>query len=125
MSRRLHRTVVVTVVAVRVVQVSVHQVIGMVSVRHAFVAAAGTVLVRLGVPAAIMGGGTARRVGRVHLKPMFFHPGLGLMMHVAVVQVIDMAFVLDTGVAAAGRMLVGVTGVRGRSGRHGSISYVN
>jgi hypothetical protein len=59
-SRNLDLAVVVAVVAVRVVQVAVHQVIDVVAVRHGLVAAARAVLVALVVLAA----GVLRRAGR-------------------------------------------------------------
>ena len=60
-SRHLHLAVVVAVVAVRVVQVAVHQVIDVVAVRHRLVAAARAVAVALVVLAAVVAAACSRR----------------------------------------------------------------
>jgi hypothetical protein len=117
--------VVVAVIAMRMVQVAVHHVIRMVAMRHRFMAAAGAVLVRAGMPAAIVFGGAGRRVGGVHLQPVFLHAGAALVVQVAVVQVINVAVMLDAGMPTTRSVLVGVTGVSGWSGRHGSTSFLS
>ena len=62
-SRQLNRPVIVAVVAVRIVQVAVYQVVGMVAVRDGLVAAAGAMLVTFLVTAAIMTWRASRWVG--------------------------------------------------------------
>jgi hypothetical protein len=102
----LHLAVVVAVVAVRVVQVAVDQVVGVVAVRHRFVAAAGTVAVALVVTAAGVLRGAIGRVGRADLDRMALDAAFAHVVQVAVVQVIDVVAVLDGGVAAGWAMLV-------------------
>jgi hypothetical protein len=105
--------VVVTVVAVRVVQVTVDQVVGMVAVRHLLVATAGAVLMAGVVTATIMLGRAARGVGRVHLQLMLLDVAARGVMQVAVVQVIGVVAVAEGRVAAAGAVLVRVSLVMG------------
>ncbi len=113
----LHLAVVVAVAAVRVMQVALHQVIGMVAVRHGFMAAARAVLVGLVMAAA----GVFRRalagILLAHGQLVLFHVLALDVVQVAVVQVIDMAVMLDCGVPAAGAVLMVVVGVGG-TGRH-------
>jgi hypothetical protein len=105
--------VIVAVSIVWVVQVAVHQVIGVVAVRHSFVAAARAVLVRLGVSAAVVAGSAIRRVSCVDRQSVLLHPAAGVVVQVAVVEVIDVPFVLDAGVPAAGAVLVRVIRMSG------------
>jgi len=83
--------VVVAVVAVRVVQVALHQVIDVIAVRDRRVAAIRAVLVALVVVAAIVLGSAAGRVRRVDRQGVVFNFAAGLVVQVAVVQVIDVA----------------------------------
>jgi hypothetical protein len=71
--------------AVRVVQMPVDQVVHMVAVRHCFMAATGTMLVVLGVLATIMAGRTRCRVPRGYRDAVFFHTGCRRVVQVAVV----------------------------------------
>ncbi len=94
-------------VAVRMVQVIANQVVEMIAVRHHFMPASGAVTMLTIVTAAGMLRGAAVRIPRVHRNHMFNDAAIRLlMMQVAVVQEIDMAVMLDRGVAAAGSMLV-------------------
>jgi hypothetical protein len=104
--------VVVAVVAVRMVQVPVDQVIDMIAVRDRFVAAAGAVLMGFVMLSAIVAGRAIAGVGAVHFQPMFFDPALAYVMQVAVVQVVDMVVVLDRGMAAILAVLVSVSFVK-------------
>jgi hypothetical protein len=103
--------VVVAVVAVGVVQVPVHQVIDVVAVRHRLVAAAGAVAVVLRVLAAVVGGGAARGVVGADRQGVFLHPAGAGVVKVPVVQVIDVALVVNAGVPAPGPVLVVVARV--------------
>ena len=78
--RKLHRPVVIAVVAMRMVQVAVDQVIDVVAVRHRFVAAFRPVSVVLGMAAACMLRRALGRVACIYGQRVFFHPTpLGVM----------------------------------------------
>ena len=110
-------------VAVRVVQVAIDKVIDVVAMRHRFVAAAGAVDVSGFVAAAgavymsrfvavaVMIWGADVRVGGADGDAVFIDVVAVRMVQVAIVQVIDVAFVFDGGVAAASAVLVRVVGV--------------
>jgi hypothetical protein len=101
----------VAVVAVGMVQVAVHQVIGMVAVRHGFVTAAGTVTVTLIVSTAVMGRRAVAGIGSTHRQHVLVHMVALNVVQVPVMQVVCMAVVLDGGMAAAGAVLVAVVRV--------------
>jgi hypothetical protein len=65
--------VIVTVVAVEVVQVALHQVIDVISMGHCLVAAVGPVLVRFFMPVALVVRRASFRIRRVHLQAMVIH----------------------------------------------------
>ena len=73
----MHRSVIVTVVAMRVVSVAVHKIINMVPVRHGGMATVLAVNVAGGLPASTM----ARRA-YVHGDDMVLRVGAVDMMHV-------------------------------------------
>ena len=103
-----HGTVVVAVVAVRMVQVAGHQVVHMVAVRHGFVTATGAV----DVLPIVTGAGVLRRAsGRVlavHFQGVLVAMVAVRVVQVAVVQVIDVPGMLDGRVAAISAVLVRV-----------------
>jgi hypothetical protein len=88
-----NRAVVVAVVAVGMVQAAVDQVIDMVAVRHFFVAATL-------VLAVTRRRGTMVRVRRVHGQSVFVIMVIVRGVQTAIVQVIDVAVMLDARVAA-------------------------
>ena len=93
---------------VRMVQPPVHQIVGVVTVRHRLVAAVRTVLVVGLVPAVVL---AVRAVGGItgaNLQAVFFYhvAFAGRMVQVAVVQVVHMVAVLDGSVAAVGTVFV-------------------
>jgi hypothetical protein len=99
--------VVVAVAVVGVVQVTVHQVAGVVAVGHGFVAAVGTVDVALFVTRADVAGGASGRILVRHFDAVMLHAGSRAgMMKMAVMQVIHMVIVLDGRVAAILAVLV-------------------
>ena len=102
---------VVAVVAVRVVQVAIDEVVDVVAMRHRFVAAAGAVHVSRFVAAAVVFRRAGVRVGGTDGDDVFVNVVAMRVMQVAVVQVINVAFVLDGGVAAVRAVLVVVVGV--------------
>lgn len=108
---------IVAVIAVRMVQVAVHQVIDMIAVRNCLVAAAGAVPVAFFVMAAVM---TRRATGRVRAadcQGMLLDAAGSHVVQMPVVQVIDVAFVPDRRVTAARAVLMSVIGVMSSQGQ--------
>jgi hypothetical protein len=103
----LDPAVVITVVAVGVVQVAVDEVIHVVTVRHRLVAAARPMTMGGLVPVA-EAGGAVRRVLAVDLEAVLVDMVAMGMMQTAVVQIVGVAVVLHCRVAAVRTMLVGV-----------------
>jgi hypothetical protein len=103
--------VVVAVLAVRMVQVPIHEVIDVLAVRDRFVAAAGAVVMPLLMSAAIVFRSASIRVGRVDAQLVFLNNAAFLMMQMSIVQVVDMVVVDDSRVAAVGTVLMGVIAV--------------
>ena len=108
-STRLQRAVIVAVVAVWVVKVTIHEIIGMIAVRDGLVAAVGTMPVSGLVSPAIVVGGAFGRISSVHLEPVIIHMTLVRMMHVPVVKVVGVSIVQNSGVTAAGSVLMRMT----------------
>ena len=102
---------VVAVVAVRVVQVAIDEVIDVVAMRHRFVAAAGAMHVAGFVAVAVVVRGADVRVGGADGDAVFIDVVAVRVVQVAVVQVINVAFVFDGGVTAIRAVLVFVVGV--------------
>ena len=103
----LDRTVIVAVVAVLVVQAAVYDVVGVVAMRHGFVAAAfavnmaGTGLHRV----------AAVGVGGVYIEAVLVVVAVVLVVQVAVMDVVDVVAVFDRGMAAAFAVNVLVVGM--------------
>jgi hypothetical protein len=83
------------------VQVSVDQVIGVVPVRHGFVAAARTVSMHGVVPAAAMLRRAAIGVGRAHLDDVLVHVIFMRVMEMTIMKIVDVAVVSNRGVTTA------------------------
>jgi hypothetical protein len=105
----LNRPVVIAVAAMRMVQMVVYQVVGVVAVRHRFVPALRTVLVPLDMSPAIVLRRTSRCVRGIHGEAMLLNTATAHVVEMPIVQVIDMAIVLDGRVPATGAVLVIVT----------------
>jgi hypothetical protein len=104
----LHLAVIVAMALAGVVQVTVYQVIDVITVGDRFMAAAGAVLMALRVAATGVRGCASGGIGCGHGDLVLFDAVLAHVVHMAVVQVIDVAVVLNAGVAAAGAVLVAV-----------------
>jgi hypothetical protein len=100
--------VIVAVIAVRMMQMPVHEVIDMIAVRDCSMATIGAVLVSGFVALAAVLGSAIGRVGRAYGQGMLLHLGALDVVQVAILQIIDMALVYDAGVAAIWAMLVRV-----------------
>ena len=91
---------IIAMVAVRMVQVAVDEVIDVIAVRDRLMAAAGAVYVVLRMPAArVLRRAVARILDR-YVQSVFLDLAPLGVVQVAVVQVIDVIAVLDRGVAA-------------------------
>jgi len=97
---------VVAVVAMLVVQVTFHQIVHMVAVGNRLMATTRPVTMALVMPLARVAGGAGVGIGGAHLDRVLFHATLGLVVQVAVMQVVDMIAVLHRGVPAACAVLV-------------------
>jgi hypothetical protein len=88
-------------VAVRVMQAPVHQIIDMVAVRHGLVAAVRAVTVSGIVAGGVILGIAAIRIDVTHRDRVLICPAALAVFKAAVIEIIDMAFMLDGEVAAA------------------------
>jgi hypothetical protein len=100
--------VIVAVRAVRVVEMSIHQVINMVAMGHRVMAAAWAVAVLLIVGAALMVRRAPVVVGSSHFDDMLIDMPLMGMMEMPVVQVVHMISMLDGDMPAVGAVAVGM-----------------
>jgi hypothetical protein len=105
-SGQLHRAVVVAMIAMRMMQPSAHEVIDVITMGHGCVSAGCPMLVRAArLRRALHGIGGVDRDG-VFVDMIFVR-----VMEVAVVEIIDVAFMADRRMPAVGTMLVGVVGM--------------
>lgn len=117
-------TVVVAVIAVRVVKMVGDAIVDVVTVRHRLMAAARTVHMARLMSTATMVGSAAIGVLARYLDHMLVDMILVRVVEVTVVQIVYVATVAHGGVSAAWRMLMRMVGVRwGRAGRHGIVSF--
>jgi hypothetical protein len=92
---------IVAVIAVRMVEPTVHNVIDVISVRHRLVTTTGAVHVAVAVMN-VASARTSRRILFGHLEGVFFDTAVGiLVMQVAVVNKIDVIAMADLGVTTA------------------------
>jgi hypothetical protein len=94
--------VIVAVASVRVMQVAVDQIIGMVTVWHLLMTAIGAVRVAFRVRVAGMVGSASVGIGRIDRKPMLIRMRSMRGMKVSIVEIVGVAFVVD-GDMTAGR----------------------
>ena len=109
---------VVAVVAVRVMQMAVHQIANVIAVWHGLVAAVRPVDVGFIVAATVVVGRATVRVLVRDLDDMFVYVVLMRMVEVTIVNVINMIAMLHGGVAAVRTMRVRVVFVMGKIAGH-------
>ena len=97
---------IVTVSAVRVVQMTIHQVINMVAMRHGFMTAVGTVSVGFRMAGAAVVGRAFLGIRRSYFNLMIVHMIAVSVMQVAIVKVIRVAVVFYDDVSAVWAMHV-------------------
>jgi hypothetical protein len=95
---------VVTVPIVRVMKVAVNQIIHMIPVRDAFVPATGPMLMCRLMPGTLVVGRAALGIGCSDVKHMLVDMFAMHVVHMSVVEVIDMAIMNDSGMPALGAM---------------------
>ena len=102
-------------IAVRMVKVSVHDVIDVIAMRNCFMSTAGAVDVIGVVSCAGMSGSTTTGIVVAHLDRVFFDLAvLADVMEVAVVQVVNVIAMLNSRMFAVGSMVVVVIVVQVR-----------
>ena len=108
----LDRTVIVAVVAVRMMQMAVDQVIHVIAVRNGRMTTAGTMHVCRVVATARMSGSAGVGIGFCHVERVLFNGATRiLVVQMTVVQVVHVSIVLHGNVSAARSMLMRVVGV--------------
>jgi hypothetical protein len=90
-------------------QVTVYQVVDMVSVRHGLMAAAGSVTMPGFMAATGMGRCAGCRIGRAHCEHMLIHMVVMRVMQVTVMQIILMVVMVDGTMTAIGSVSVRVS----------------
>ncbi len=88
------------------VQVAVDQVINMITMRHGFVAAIGTVDMTFGVTANIMVAGAFVGMRGIHFNHVFFNLAVFLMHQMPAFEIIRVAVVFNRCVPATGSVLM-------------------
>jgi hypothetical protein len=98
-------------VAVRMMQMSVDEIVGVIPVRHRFVTAARTMPMRRIMSAATVVGRAAIGVGCAHLDDVLVDVIFMRVMQMTVVKIVDVAVVPNRDMTAARFMRVRVVGV--------------
>jgi hypothetical protein len=114
---------IITMIAMRVMQMTLYEIIRMVAVWHGLVAATRSVFVIRIVPAATMVRGAAIGIGGTHCNDMLVNMIVMWVMQVAVVEIIGVAVVANRNVAAALSMSMGMIGVNGMVVRSHGFSF--
>ena len=106
-SDQLQRAVIVAVITMRMMEMSIDKIVDVIAVRNGLVTAVGPVNVSRFMAAAAMVRCTLGRVGRRDGQLVLFDAAVDIdVVQMTVVQVIDVAVVLDGRVAAVGTVLV-------------------
>jgi hypothetical protein len=108
-SREVNRAVVVAVIAVRMVQVAVDEIVDVIPMRHRFVAAAGSVNVARVVAAAARR--ALVRIFGAHFEPVLVYMIAVRMMQMTVMQIINVIVVIDCSMSTVRAMLMVVVSV--------------
>lgn len=104
---------IVAVIAVRMVQMSIDQVIDMIAMRDCFVATVWTMNMAGVMAGALVGRRARSRISVADFDDVFFHRAIRVhVVQMSVVQIVDMITMLDTGVLAVGTVDVVMVGVR-------------
>jgi hypothetical protein len=112
-SGELDRAVIITVIAMRMMEVAVDQIVDVIAVRHRFVSAVRPVNMARIMGAAMVARRTLIRIFRTDLKRVLVYMIAMRMMQVAIMQVIDMIAMFDGRVPAVRAVLMVVVGMMG------------
>ncbi len=88
--------------AMRMVKVPIHQIVDMIAMRHGRMAAGGAVHMRRIMPAAAMGWRTVSRIRLADVERVLLDDCASLVVQMAVVQIVGVAIVHESRVAATG-----------------------
>ncbi len=92
---------IVAVAAMLMVQVTVHQVVHVISVRDCRMSAIGSMNMIRRVPGTGVASGTGRWIRQINIETMLLHQSTGsLMVQVSIVKIIDMVGVVNRSVPA-------------------------
>ena len=105
-SGRFHRSVVVAVVAVLVMQMALHQIVNMVAMGHCLMPAVWAVTVALVMALAGVARGAVGRILGAYFNHVLLNSRRSLMVQMPIVQIIDMITMLHRGVSARFAVLV-------------------
>jgi len=97
---------IITMIAMRVVQVAIDEIIEVVAVWNRRMTTIGTVLVTFLMSAAVVCRRAVGRIGGIDGQKVFLDFAVGHVMQMAVVQIVDMTFVKDARVTAIGTVFV-------------------
>lgn len=103
---------IVAVVAVRMVQMAIHEVVYVIAVRNRLVSAIRPVNVSFVVASAGVRRRAVCRVLRCHRKRVFLHTARSVVVQTAVVEVVYVVVVLYRGVSTTGTVLMRVVRMR-------------
>lgn len=95
---------VVAVPLMRMMQMAFHQIIGMATVRNGFVSAACAVRMFPVMRSTRMAWSTGRRIGASLRQSVLIHMSSMGTVKVPIVQIVNVPFMFDRGVSAAGSM---------------------
>jgi hypothetical protein len=99
---------VIAMVAMGMVQVPRYKVIDMITMRHGLVTTIRPMTMRRIVAGTVMSRCASVGIGSIHWQAVFFNTRCRHMVQMTVVQKIDMIAMLDSGVAAACAVLMGM-----------------
>jgi hypothetical protein len=105
---------IIAMVAMRMMQVAINQIVHMVPMRHRLVAASGPMHVTRAVTGAAMLRSALAGIGRGDLDDMFIDVVAMDMMEMPVMQIVNMAVMMDgrmTAIRAVNMRMIGMLGV--------------
>ncbi len=102
---------IVAVASMGMVQMPLHQIVHMIPMCHRLMPTARTMHMILGMSAATMIRCAAIGIAHIDLQAMFIDMIAMHVVQMTIVQVVDMAIVLDRRMSAARAMLMGVIGM--------------
>ena len=116
-----HLAVIVAMIAVRMVQVTIYQVVDVIAVRDSFMSAVIAMLVICVVTITLMTVGAVRWILCVYLQLVLVNMTFVRRVKMAVVEVVHMVVVFNGSVTAVLAVFVRVVRVNNMFGRHGWI----